>query len=284
VRLVLVANARSGSATDAEAVASALRAQGAEVELLDIADAERAAESRPDRVVVAGGDGSIGLVARAAGHAGVPMAVIPTGTANDFARAMELPTGLEEAAALAADPGAETRKIELAHAGDRPFVNAASAGLSAIAARRAAPLKPRLGPLAYAVGALRAGLTGHPVEVRVTADGQLVHDGRAWQVVVGATGAFGGGSGLDAADPEDGLLDVAVLTAGSRAALVRRAWGLRFGRITQQAGVEHARAHRIEVRITDPPAPRWNVDGEVCTLEPAEFGAEPGAVEVVVGR
>lgn len=282
MRLVLVANARSGSATDADAIAAALRSHGAEVTVLDVREAARAADGAPERVVVAGGDGSIGPAARTAGAASIPLAVVPTGTANDFARALGLPMELDAACALAADPDAATRPIELAHAGDRPFVNAASCGLSVIAARRAAPLKPRLGPLAYAVGALRAGLTGHPTEARVTADDRLVHDGPAWQVVVGATGAFGGGSGLDAADPADGLLDVVVLTGRSRLGLVRHAWGLRFGRITRQAGVAHARAHRIEVHV--PVGTRWNVDGEVCTLQPASFAAERGAIDVVVPR
>lgn len=281
MRLVLVANARSGGATDADAVADALRAHGAEVSVLDVEEADRAADARPDRVAVAGGDGSIGPAARTAAAAAVPLAVIPTGTANDFARALGLPMELDAAASLAADPRARTLPIELAHAGDRPFVNAASCGLSVVAARRAAPLKPRLGALAYAVGALRAALTAHPLrDVVVSADGAIVHEGDAWQVVVGATGAFGGGSGLDAADPHDGLLDVVVLVAGSRAALARHAWGLRFGRITRQRGVVHARARRIEVRAST--GTRWNVDGEVCDLQPATFGVEPGAVEVVV--
>ncbi|HEU4657367.1 MAG TPA: diacylglycerol kinase family protein [Capillimicrobium sp.] len=282
MRLVLVANARSGSATDAGEIASRLRAHGADVTLLDIGEAERAADGRPDRIAVAGGDGSIGLVARTAARAELPLAVIPSGTANDFARALELPMELDAACALAADRAAHTTEIELAHAAERPFVNAASCGLSVIAARRAAPLKPRLGPLAYAIGALRAGASGRPIEARVTADGEPVHDGPAWQVVVGATGAFGGGSSLEAADPRDGLLDVAIMAAGSRAALVRHAWGMRFGRITEQSGVTHARAHRIEVHV--PAGTRWNVDGEVCTLEPATFAAERGAVAVVVPR
>lgn len=282
MRLVLVANARSGSATDAEAIGAKLRARGAEVTALDVGEARGAAEPSPERIVVAGGDGSIGEAARAAAAASIPLAVVPTGTANDFARALELPTDVDAACALAADPDAATAPFELARAGERPFVNAASCGLSVVAARRAAPLKPRLGPLAYAAGALRAGATGRALAVRVTADDRLVFDGRAWQVVVGATGAFGGGSGLDAADPSDGLLDVAVLSAdGGRRALVRHAWALRLGRITRQPGVTHARARRVEVRATA--GVRWNVDGELCAVEPAVFTAERGALDVVVG-
>jgi YegS/Rv2252/BmrU family lipid kinase len=280
VHLTLVANTDAGSHTDADAIADALRACGADVRLLDIEDAARAARGTCDRVVVAGGDGSLGVVAAVAGPAHLPIAVIPTGTANDFARALELPDDQAAAVALAADPDAATRSVELARAGRRPFLNAASCGLSVIAARRAQPLKRRLGALAYVVGAVQAGATGTPRHARVIADDRVVHDGPAWQVVVAATGAFGGGSAIAEADPGDGLLDVVVLQGCSRLALVRRALGLRSGHVTQQPGVTHARARRIEVKVSG--GTRWNVDGEVCRLGAVTFTGERDAVEVIV--
>ena len=75
------------------------------------------------------------------------------------------------------------------------------------------------------------------------------------------TGAFGGGSELGAAEPEDGVLDVAVLPAGSRAGLARRAWGMRRGTIAEQRDVFHPRGSVIEVEL--PPGEQFNVDGEV---------------------
>jgi len=280
VRLTLVANTDSGGATNADAVVAALRRHGAEVRLLDIEAAARAADATPQRIAVAGGDGSIAVVAHVAGEAGVPLAVIPTGTANDFARALELPSDLDAACALAADPDARTTAIALACAGERPFVNAASTGLPVVAARRAAALKPKLGPLAYAVGAVRAGLTGRPIRVRATVDATTVHEGPAWQVIVGASGAFGGGSGIAQADPHDGLLDLVVVEAGSRAALVRRAYGLRTGRIADQRGVSHRRGRLIDIET--PEGAEWNVDGELCRLHPTSFSARSGAVTIVV--
>lgn len=280
MHLTLVANTDAGSSTDADAIADALRAQGADVRLLDIEDAARAARGTCDRVVIAGGDGSLGAVAAVAGPAHLPIAVIPTGTANDFARALELPGDQAAAVALAADPSACSRSVELARAGRRPFLNAASCGLSVIAARRAQPLKSRLGSLAYAVGAVQAGVTGKPRHARVIADDVVVHDGPAWQVLVAATGAFGGGSGIAEADPCDGLLDVVVLEAGSRIALTRRAFGLRTGRITQQPGVTYTRAHRIEVKVSG--GTRWNIDGEICQLGAVTFTGERDAIEVIV--
>jgi len=218
-------------------------------------------------------------VAARAAAAGLPLAVVPTGTANDFARALALPLDVDEACVLAATATRE-RAVDLLRAGERPFLNAASAGLSVIAAHRAQPLKRPLGPFAYAVGALRAGLTAKPLRCRVTADGAQVFAGAAWQVIVAGTGAFGGGAELEEADPSDRLVDVAVLEAGPRVALVRRAWGMRSGGLEAQPGVRHARGATIEVE-TAPSAP-FNVDGEICAVvSPPRFSARGERVRVV---
>jgi diacylglycerol kinase family enzyme len=97
---------------------------------------------------------------------------------------------------------------------DRPFVNVASTGLSPAAAAKAHGLKRAVGALAYAIGALHAGLTAKPVRCRVDCDGQRLFDGRAWQAMVAVTGVFGGGAAVDA-DPHDGELDVVVIEATS---------------------------------------------------------------------
>jgi YegS/Rv2252/BmrU family lipid kinase len=284
----LVTNAASGRGTDGDRVAALLRGAGARVSVhaFDpggredaVADAAAAAVAEgPDRLAVAGGDGSIGPVAVHAATADLPLAVIATGTANDFARALDLPLDLEEACRLAAT-GTRERPIDVLSAGERPFLNAASVGLSVIAAHRARPLKRPLGPLAYAVGALRAGLTAQPLHCRVTADGAQVFAGAAWQVIVAGTGAFGGGSELDDVDLSDQLVDVVVLGAGPRLALLRRARGMRAGNLTAQPGVHHARGRTIELEL--PPGTPFNVDGEVCDVAPARFSAPGERVRVV---
>jgi diacylglycerol kinase family enzyme len=263
VRIALIANRASGSGLDPEPLARAMRRHGAEVGVYgcEQGDMERIAGEPPDRIAVAGGDGTVGGAAELAGRLDVPLGVIPAGTANDFVRASGLPLDPVAAAELAVT-GQELRRLELGRLADgRPFVNVASAGLASVAARRAAPLKPRLGPLAYAVGALRAGLGASPLRCSVRADDRTVFDGPAWQVIIACTGAFGGGSGVGAADPEDGILDLAVLPAGSRAGLVRRAWGLKRKTIAEQRGVEHHRATVLEVDL--PPGTEFNADGEV---------------------
>ena len=176
--LALVANERSGS-SDPERCAECLRSFGAGVRRFGIDEIAEAVVSGVDRVVVAGGDGSIAPVAAAAGAAGIPVAVVPAGTANDFARRMELPDELSAACELAAR-GTRLRELELGWLNrERPFVNVASAGLPAPAAQRAGSWKRLLGPLAYAMGALSAGLTAKPLTCLVECDGRELLAGEA---------------------------------------------------------------------------------------------------------
>jgi diacylglycerol kinase family enzyme len=283
VRIALSANTQSGGGLDPEPLAEAMREHGAEVELFgcDADELERLEATRPDRMAVAGGDGTIGPAAETAGRLGIPLAVIATGTANDFARANELPSDPLEAAALAAT-GTVTRDLELGRLADgRPFVNVASAGLAAKAARHADPFKKGLGPLAYGLGALRAAATEAPLRVRVRVDGADRFEGGAWQLIVAAGGAFGGGSEIGVADPGDGELDVTILPAGSRLALARRAWGLRRGTIEQQKPVEHHRGCVVEVDLSG--GVELNVDGEIREGGLGRVTVERAAYALVVG-
>ncbi len=170
LRVALVANAGSGSC-DPDQCVEWLRTFGAEVELFAIDELEQAVASGADRLVVAGGDGSIAPVAAAAGRAGMLLALLPAGTANDFARRMGIPPQMGPAARLAAR-GTELKKLELGWMDDRPFVNVASAGLPGPAARTAKRWKQALGTLGYAAGALVAGLTAKAVPTRVECGGR----------------------------------------------------------------------------------------------------------------
>jgi diacylglycerol kinase family enzyme len=275
--LLLVVNPRSGS-SQPEAIEERLASGGAEIRTVAVGEAEAADAEGADRVVVAGGDGSIAPVAEIAGRAGVPLAVVPAGTANDFARALGIPDDLEEACELALR-GERLVSHELGRVGDRPFVNVASAGLPPAAAREAHGLKKALGPLAYAVGAVRAGLTAKALDCTLTCDGREVHRGPAWQVTVACSGAFGGGASVEA-DPADGRLDGVAIPAGSRPALAWRAYGLRSGRVERQAAVTSVRCREALLEAAKPFS--MNVDGEVCRFGPARFSVEPGAFEVVV--
>ena len=278
-RIALVANPRSRGGAKREGIVEALRSAEAEVEVFGLGEEDRAAGAGADRIAVAGGDGTVAPVAAAAGRAGVPLAVIPAGTANDFARGLGLPLNLAAACRLAA-VGERTRAHELGYLDGRPFVNAASLGLAVAAAERAGRLKRSLGAPAYFVGALRAGFLERPVECRIACDGRSVFVGKAWQVIVAASGRFGAGSHMGVAEPSDGLLDAAVVPAGPRVRLVAYAWTMRTGRVDEHPRVSHARGDEVEVEA--PARTRWNVDGELVEHGAGRLWAMPAAFEVVV--
>ena len=278
--VALVANESSGS-SDPERCAACLEASGARVRRFGIEQLERAVQSRPDRLVVAGGDGSIAGAAAAAGAAGIPLAVVPAGTANDFADRLGLPSELSEACALAVR-GTRLRELELGWINQqRPFVNVASAGLPAPAARTAGSWKRLLGPLAYGLGALSAGLTAKPVRCLVDCDGGELLAGDAWQVTVAASGAFGAGAAVEEADPSDGRLEVVAIEAGPRLGLVGLAYRLRTGGVTDHPRAFHSSCTTAEVLAPDDTP--FNVDGELVTIGPARFTVQPGAFQLVVG-
>ena len=234
-----------------------------------------------------GGDGSIGLAASIASRAGVPLGVVPVGTANDFARAFEIPDELDDAVRIAAE-GKRTRRIELGRMSrdeggeGRPFVNAASLGLPPAAARRASGLKQVLGPLAYAVGGIRAAVSASPARCRIMdGDGAEVYSGEVWQATVACSGHFGGGSQVEA-DPSDGLLDALAVEAGSRLALALRARGMRTGTLEEQNGVHKRRAEAFTFEVEHETS--FNVDGELCVRSgEVRFTVDPERFKLAVG-
>lgn len=277
MRLALVVNPKSGAGRDADEIAAQLREPGHVVDTYSLDDVDDAASSGADRVVVAGGDGSIGTVFAACAEHRATLAILPAGTANDFARAMGIPADFAAAIALAADADAREQTIWGATLDGHPFVNVASVGLAVDAAKEAAPLKKQLGPVAYAIGALKAGMKGTQVHTRVSVDGEQVYEGDVWQALVAASGSFGGGVQLPTSDAETKEMEIFVLEAGSRASLVRRVWGMRRG--GNRGGTQVFQGHEIHIDVD--PDLLWNVDGEILDL--GDVTAAPlGPVSVVL--
>lgn len=263
VHVALVLNPRSGSVGDPVALEAAVRRRCASLSVHAPGEHDAAVATRPDRLLVAGGDGTIAPCFAAAAGAGIPLGVLPGGTANDFARALGLPLDALAALDHALADRPATRQIWGGLIDGRPFVNVASMGLAADAARRAERLKRSLGPLAYPAGAVAAGLMANPARASLRSGGDLLARGRTWQLMVGASGRFGGGAGLGEADARDDDLVAAWVPSGSRAMLPLRAAGLLSRTIEQQPAVQWWRRREFTARAGRDGRPAtWNVDGE----------------------
>ncbi len=291
VHVLLVRNRASGSADQVDP-AAVLVDRGCTITDVDIADAARWARERSerrlagiDRVVVAGGDGSLGVAAALATLGDIPLGVVPAGTANDFARAMQLPVDIEQACVLAAT-GDSLRDVDLARVEgiDAHFVNVASVGLAPVAATHAKPLKRGIGALAYPVGAAIAAVRSRPVTVVARVDGHLVWSGKAWQAMVASTGAFGGWADTGSTRLGDRHLDLVIVPAdrGTRE-LAFDAAALKRGELAAREGVHHERGKRIELTLHR--APKMVVDGELLEVDDRSVVVEvtDRPVRIVVG-
>jgi diacylglycerol kinase (ATP) len=240
----------------------------------DIISRERA---QIDRVIVAGGDGTLNAALQGLVGTGLPLGIIPLGTANNLARTLGIPVSLPEACALAA--GDQRRVIDIGQVNDRYFFTTASIGLSVqITQALTHQTKRRWGALAYTVAAARALARSRPFQADIISNSETRHS-RTVQIVVG-NGRYYGSALPVAADAaiDDARLDLYTLEVGRWWELVALIPALRRGRQGEKRKVEALRASEFEVRTRVPRA--INVDGEICTQTPARFWVLPRALEV----
>jgi diacylglycerol kinase family enzyme len=282
----LLVNPHSGDGTAGRVgLVDGARVRGINVHELALGDdpatlAREAVAAGAGAVGVAGGDGSLGLVAAVAVELDVPFVCVPAGTRNHFAHDL----GLDRAdplAALDAFVGPE-RRIDVAMVGDRMFLNNVSLGAYADVV---AEPGYRARKLATAHGVLQALVRGERARLAVEftdPDGRL-HEEVVVLLVANNSYQLQRASELGARDRlDDGVLQVSALRARTGAALARvlaKATVGRAGRGAAWAQWETA-ALRVDSRLPDLPA---GVDGETVVLStPLEFRILPRALRVLV--
>ncbi|CAN5267232.1 hypothetical protein BH18ACT4_BH18ACT4_09370 [soil metagenome] len=273
--IVLLTASGAGSADDAplDEICGALGPMGS-VDVVttgERADLDQTLDQLDGRtLVVAGGDGSLHLVVQALWERdqlqATTVGLVPLGTGNDFARSAGVP--LDPVAAARALTTARPRLLDLV-VDERGgvVVNVVHSGLGAEAAARAKGLKDRLGPAAYPVGALVAGVREPGWDLEVTVDGTPLGERVVLMAGAGNGRTIGGGTPLfPTASLDDGLLDVVVVNATGPVARVAFAAALRKGEHLDRDDVHHARGR--EVTITGD-AVRYNTDGELSDAVPS---------------
>jgi YegS/Rv2252/BmrU family lipid kinase len=260
----MISNADAGTSDrDRVDLAVSVLRSGCEVEVAasrDLSELDQILRHAGDRtIVVAGGDGSLHAVV-AALHAqddlaGRTIALLPLGTGNDFARALNLPLDPDGAARviLSGTP----RPIDLIVADDGDVVvNSVHAGASVQASETAAKWKSRLTPvglgiLGYPIGAAVTAANPPRVQLTVEVDGEVIArpNRRLLMVAIGNGNSVGGGAELTPdADPGDGYADVMVSFAAGPFARLAYAWGVRNSSHPSRTDVITRRAKTISVR------------------------------------
>jgi diacylglycerol kinase (ATP) len=284
-RALLVGNSssRQGETGLAEA-AELLRGQGLEVieaspeHPQEVPEVIRHYGHRVDRIIIGGGDGTLNAAAEALLECGVPLGVLPLGTANDLARTLEIPTTL--AAACTVITSGRLRRIDLGCVNGKLFFNVANIGLGVQVTRSLSrQIKARWGALAYARTLLQAVRSQSSFHAEVRCDGR-VRRLRSIQIAVGNGRYYGGGMTMTPQSAiDDHWLDVYSIEPQGLLRLLRLAPRvLRRGLDPGAPGVHLLRGAQVEVRTHRPM--HVTTDGELTTHTPARFHVVPNALQV----
>lgn len=282
-RALLIVNPRARNGGLAlEAMRAALTEGG--LDLVEPGPDERCEEAirsragEIDLVVLGGGDGTLNGAAGVLVETGLPMAILPLGTANDLARSLGLPLEPVAAARLAA--AEEARPVDLGLVNGHYYFNVASIGFSAeLAGDLTAESKRRWGTLGYAIAAFRVLRRVRPFTVTIEHDG-TVEKVTTIQASVGNGRHYGGGMTVEAdATVDDGRLDFYSLEVAHWWRLLALLPALRRGTHGRATDVRAFKTTQIVLR-TRKPRP-VNTDGELTTMTPAHFRVVPQAVRIV---
>jgi YegS/Rv2252/BmrU family lipid kinase len=236
-------------------------------------------------LIASGGDGTVSAVAGAVIGTGIPLAIVPRGTANAFVNGIGLPATIESAC-IAILQGA-TRTVDTACCNDQPMLLLAGIGFEADTVRAAdRSLKDRFGVMAY----IMAGLEQLQ---RLSSFNAVLETERATITVRVAaitvanfappTSILAQGTGEN--EPDDGLLDVTLIAPrnaleGLTAAIELLESGLvRETIASTEHHIGYLRVKRVQI-ATDPPQ-AIALDGEIVGVTPVAFEIVPSSLSVI---
>ena len=161
------------------------------------------------RIIVGGGDGTVNLCVNAMikHDINLPLAILPSGTANDFAYYFGLPSDIKELMDIAL--GDVTSPADVGKVNDKVFINVAAMGALVDVSQKTDPnLKNSLGIVAYYLTAMSELPQVRPLAVKLTTPDEVYEEEIYFMVVMNGESA----GGFRKLNPEssinDGKLDV----------------------------------------------------------------------------
>ncbi|HEY3109337.1 MAG TPA: diacylglycerol kinase family protein [Chloroflexota bacterium] len=252
--------------------------------------ARQAVAAGADLIVAAGGDGTVHEVAAAlirtphAARSAATLAILPLGSMMNLARALGIPRGLDEAAALIARGRIVWMDVGIVRtaATESFFLEAAGVGLDAGIFAYGNQLEG--GKWRYLLPLLRFLARYRARPARVEVDGRRITVPRALMLSVAISPYIGMALTLaPGAKLDDRHFDVVVREAAGRADMVRHAAAMLFGTRPRSPRAVTLRGRRVSVDHLDGPM-LVHADGELVGRTPAELELLPGALPVVAAR
>lgn len=242
---------------------------------------ERALDWGAELLFAWGGDGTVRRCVGVLAGTGVSLAVLPAGTANLFATNLGIPDDIERAVAVGLH--GDRLQIDVGRFRKERFAVMAGAGFDAAMIRDADELKARVGRAAYLwSGSRNLGMDGFGAEIEV--DGVDWYDGQATCILLGNLGdVFGGVEIFPDARPDDGMLELGIVTAEGLVEWTRTLARTAVGDPNRSPFVRTTKARAVKVRLDRKVL--YELDGgDRSKVRSFEVEVEPKALTVCVPR
>jgi YegS/Rv2252/BmrU family lipid kinase len=280
--LLLNPNARSGD-IDREAMIAELERIGPVIapECSKPASMQHAVSQYADsvqRIVIGGGDGTLNNALSAVLQSGLPLGVLPLGTANDFARSLgiaDLPAAVDVILA------GHTQDVDVGLVNDRRFLNAVGIGLGPRINRALdSATKARFGVASYLLNAYRTVRNYRGTRAVIQCDGTNVSV-RSMHISIGNGIHYGGGMTISRdAKLDDGLLRVISIRPQTFLSLLTYGPSMRTGDVADDENLQTFAGRTVIVRTRR--TMEVTADGELVTKTPVECRSLRRALTVFV--
>jgi diacylglycerol kinase (ATP) len=239
--------------------------------------ARKALAQGAEVIFVWGGDGTVQRCVDAVAGEGAVLAILPAGTANLLASNLRIPADLAEA--VQAGLNGKRHRFDTGSVNGEHFAVMAGAGFDARMIKEAGRgQKGRFGRAAYLFAGAR-NLNARRARTIIEVDGRRFYKGRVSCVLVGNVAkVLGGIEVFRGARPDDGLLEIGLVTAKNQAEWARALGRVVQGRAAESPFIEVTRGERVRIRF-DRPMPYELDGGARGTAKQLRIKVHPGSIE-----
>jgi YegS/Rv2252/BmrU family lipid kinase len=242
---------------------------------------QRALDEGAELVFAWGGDGTVRRCVDVLAGSRVSLAVLPAGTANLFATNLGIPEDIERAVAVGLR--GDRRNLDVGRFEKERFAVMAGAGFDAAMIRDADDLKERVGRAAYLWSGSR-NLRAEAFSAEISVDGTDWYEGKATCILLGNLGGiFGGVDVFPDARPDDGVLELGIVTAEGLFQWARTLARTAVGDPNRSPFVRTTKAKSVKVELDR--KVRYELDGgDRSKVKSFKVKVEAGALSVCVPR
>jgi len=213
------------------------------------------------KIIAAGGDGTINTVVNAMikNDIDVPLSILPTGTANDYAYYFDLPSDIDEMLKIALDEFYTYSDVGMA--GDRAFINVMALGMLVDISQRTDPVaKNTLGVVSYYLKGMSEIPKMKSIHIKITTDKKTIETDMLFMLIMNGRSAGGFNHIAPKADVNDGLFDVLVFKNMPLVELPNLFFNVMSGQHYDHKNVIHLKSSHL--RLESKEKIRADVDGE----------------------